>query len=137
MCGRSAIVVHSNTLMGNAFDEYRVLLGKKLKREQNQADRDFSGGGFYHEETTTIWLYADDTFEYEESTFSSVSSGGLSLPRETKKTASGTWTVRTISGAPHLVLSVDGEVFASWRTSNGGTGVQFLDGERWSRYRIG
>jgi hypothetical protein len=114
-----------------------VLRGKKLQREQNQSDRDYSGGGFYDEESETLHLFADHTFRYEKRRFSAISSGGFALPpSEPKKTEEGTWAVEIIEGAPHLVLRMDGSVCKSWRTRDGGVGVQYLDSERWERYKM-
>jgi hypothetical protein len=114
-----------------------VLRGKKLQRERNQPDRDYSGGGFYHEESETLHLFPNHTFRYEKGSFSTVSGGGLSLaPSEQERTDEGTWAVETHEGAPHLVLRKDGSVYRNWRTRDGGKGVQYLDGERWERYRM-
>lgn len=114
-----------------------VLRGKKLQREQNQPDRDYSCGGFYHEEVETLHLFADHTFRYEKRKFSAISSGGLALPpSEQKRTEEGTWAVEIIEGAPHLVLRMDGSVCKSWRTRDGGVGVQYLDSEGWERYKM-
>ena len=57
-----------------------VLRGKKLQRAQNQPDRDYSGGGFYYEESEILHLFVDHTFHYEKRKFSSVSGRGVSLP---------------------------------------------------------
>jgi len=113
-----------------------VLGGKVLKREQNQSDRDYSGGGFYSEQSESIALYADATFRYEKRSFSSVSGGGLSLPSERKHVETGTWVVEAVDGEDaRLVLRKGRAIFKSWETSDGGTGVQYLDGVRWARYR--
>jgi hypothetical protein len=114
-----------------------VLRGKKLQREQNQSDRDYSGGGFYHEATETLHLFADYTFQYEKRRFSAISSGSLALPpSEQTRTEEGIWAVEILEGAPHLVLRMDGSVCKSWRTRDGGVGVQYLDNERWERYKM-
>jgi hypothetical protein len=114
-----------------------VLRGKKLQRERNQTDRDYSGGGFYYEESETLHLFADHTFRYEKRKSSSVSGTGHALkPSENKRTEEGTWAVEMLNGAPHLVLRMDGSVFKSWRTRNGGVGVQYLDSERRQRYKL-
>jgi hypothetical protein len=113
-----------------------ILRGKKLQHEENQSDRDYSAGGFYSEKSEAIYLFADQTFRYEKRTFSSVSGGGLSLPSESKRTAEGNWAVEMVAGEPHLVLRKDESVIESWRTSDGGVGVQYLNGVRWNRYKM-
>lgn len=113
-----------------------VLSGKILKRVHNQSDRDYSGGGFYSEQSESISLYADATFRYQKRSFSSVSSGGLSLPCERKWVETGTWSVELAGNDARLVLRKGGTMFRSWKTSDGGTGVQYLDGTRWERYRM-
>jgi len=114
-----------------------VLRGKKLQREQNQSDRDYSGGGFYHEASETLHLLPDHTFRYKKRRFSAISGSGLALPpSEQTRTEEGIWAVEIIAGAPHLVLRMDGSVCKSWRTRDGGMGVQYLDSERWERYKM-
>jgi hypothetical protein len=113
-----------------------TLRGKKLQREENQSDRDYSGGGFYSEMSDAIYLFADRTFRKERRVFSSISGGGLSRPSESMSVAEGRWTVEMVDGAPHLVLRSEGSVIASWRTRDGGVGVQYLDGVRWGRYKM-
>ena len=114
-----------------------VLSGKKLQRERNQSDRDYTGGGFYDEESETLYLFVDGTFRYEKRSFRSVSGGRLALsPSEHKKTDAGTWAVELVRDEPHLVLKTGGSVRKSWQTRDGGVGVQYLDGERWNRYRM-
>ena len=113
-----------------------ILRGKKLQREENQSDRDYSGGGFYSEKSEAIYLFADQTCRHEKRTFSSVSGGGLSLPSESKRTTEGRWAVEIVAGMPHLVLRKDGSVVESWRTRDGGVGVQYLNGVRWGRYKM-
>ena len=113
-----------------------VLSGKILKRSQNQSDRDYSGGGFYNERSETLSLYADGSFRYQQCSFSSVSSGGLSFPYERKSTETGTWSVEFAGDDARLVLRKGGTLFKSWKTTDGGTGVQYLDSTRWARYRM-
>jgi hypothetical protein len=108
-----------------------------LTREQNQADRDYSGGGFYHEASETLHLFTDHTFRYKKRRFSAVSSGSLAQPpSEQTKTEEGTWAVEILEGAPHLVLRKNGSVCKSWRTRDGGVGVHYLDDTRWGRYKM-
>ncbi len=106
------------------------------ERAQNQSDRDYSGGGFYSEQSESISLYADATFRYEKRSFSSVSGGGLSFPCERKLAETGTWSVQMIGDDARLVLRKGAAIFRSWKTRDGGTGVQYLDGVLWSRYRM-
>jgi hypothetical protein len=115
-----------------------VLRGKKLQRAQNQPDRDYSGGGFYYEESEILHLFVDHTFHYEKRNFSSVSGRGVSLPpSERTRTEEGSWAVEIIEGgAPRLVLRINGAVFQSWRTRDGGVGVHYLDDQRWERYKM-
>jgi hypothetical protein len=35
-----------------------------------------------------------------------------------------------------LVLQKGAAIFRNWKTRDGGTGVQYLDGVLWSRYRM-
>ena len=113
-----------------------VLSGKRLRRMHNQSDRDYSGGGFYSEQSESISLYADATFRYEKRSYSSVSSGGLSLPCERKWVENGTWSVELAGDDARLLLRKGGTIFRSWKTRDGGIGVHFLDGIRWERYRM-
>ncbi len=81
-------------------------------------------------------MFADQTFRHEKRMFSSVSGGGISRPSESMRTMEGNWTVEMVAGEPHLVLRESGLVVESWRTSDGGVGVQYLNGVRWSRYKM-
>ncbi len=113
-----------------------ILRGKKLQREANQSDRDDSGGGYYSERSESIYLFVDHTFRHEIRSFSSVSGGGLSLPSERKSVSSGTWAVEMVAGDAHLVLRTDEAIVESWKTRDGGVGVQYLNGARWNRYTL-
>jgi hypothetical protein len=122
--------------MSDEGQQTAVLRGKKLRRQQNQSDSSY-GSGYYREASETIYLFADQTFRYEEQSFFSVSSRGLSLaPLERKRGAEGTWRVETIRGALYLVLWVDGTGCIRWRTRNGGVGVHYFDDVRWERYTM-
>ena len=107
-----------------------------LSRAENQFDRDCSGASSYLERSKAIFLHEDGTFRYEERTFSQVCAGGMSLPSERRQSGEGTWTVELVTDRPALVLRQDGRVAGWWHTRNGGAGVQYLDGEPWSRERI-
>lgn len=113
-----------------------LLGGKVLRRCENQFDRDYSGGSSYYERSKAIFLYADGTFRYEERTFAQLSAAGMSLPSERRQVGEGNWSVEIVTGRPALVLRQDGRVAAWWHTRDGGVGVQYLDGEPWTRYRI-
>lgn len=120
------------------FEIYRRLLGKVLRREENSFDRDYGGGSSFYEKSVAIFLYPDDTFRFETKTFSSLSGGGLSLPSESRREASGRWRVAASGDQPALQLELpDGQVFATWTLRNGAPqGIEYLDGEPWNRYRI-
>jgi hypothetical protein len=109
------------------------LCGKVLRREENQRDRDYSGGGFYYDNTKTLFLFADGTFRYEQHSFSRVSSGGFSQPLQRDTTSRGTWKVRMVDGKPTLgLLDKDGELVEWWHvTSGGGLHQRRLDGKPW------
>jgi hypothetical protein len=109
------------------------LCGKVLRREENQRDRDYSGGGFYYDNTKTLFLFADGTFRYEQHSFSRVSSGGFSQPLQRDTTDRGTWKVRMVDGKPILGLhDKDGELVEWWHvTSGGGLHQRRLDGKPW------
>ena len=110
------------------------LRGKVLRREENQRDSDYSGGGFFHESKKTLFLFADGSFRYEQYSFSRVSSGGMSMPSRRDKTDLGTWKVVMFEGKPILgLLGKDGSVIEWWHpTLRGGQqNVQYLDGIRW------
>jgi hypothetical protein len=112
-----------------------LLRGKVLRRQSNQSDR-----GWYYEKNETLFLYSDGTFRYHETTFSTVSSGGLSLPSERTGSLVGTWRIDTFGSKSNLLLISDGSVVANMSTSAGpfidGTGHQYLDGKTWTRYSI-
>jgi hypothetical protein len=113
-----------------------LLGGKVLRRSENQFDRDSGGGSSYSERSKAIFLYADGSFRYEERTFAHLSAAGMSIPSERRHAGEGTWSVEIVTGRPALVLRQDGRVAAWWHTRDGGVGVQYLDGEPWTRYRI-
>lgn len=64
-----------------------ILRGKVLRRDENQSDRDYSGGSFYFEKSKALFLFEDGTFRYEEKTFSSVSGGGCLCRRKATELA--------------------------------------------------
>ena len=119
---------------------YFRLRGKVLRRQVNSFDSDDSGGSSFHEGSTSIHLYSDDTFRYEHSSFSRLSAGGLSLssggPRN--QVVTGTWWVVSADGTPALELKDgNGTIFGIWllripRLQD----IEYLDGEPWRRYLI-
>ena len=119
---------------------YFRLSGKVLRREANAIDSDFSGGSSFHEDSTAIFLHANDTFRYEHSSSSRLSAGGLSLssggPR--RQVVTGTWWVVSDGMNPVLELKhEDGTIFGTWRLQVPRLqDVEYLDGEPWRRYLI-
>jgi hypothetical protein len=107
------------------------LCGKVLRLEENQRDRDYSGGGFYYDNRKTLFLFADGTFRYEQHSSSRVSSGGLSQPLRRDTIDHGTWKVGMLDGKPILgLLDKDGEVVEWWNATLGGH-QQLLNGKPW------
>jgi hypothetical protein len=115
-----------------------VLRGRVHRRDENQYEGDYSSGSTYSERRRTMFLYEDGTFLLEDESFSTISSGGLSLPSEQRETADGTWTVQNIEEKPALVLwKEDGTSLTWWHLSTtSDTDVIYLDGDPWSRARI-
>jgi len=112
-----------------------LLQGKVLKRRKAEV----MGSGVFSsiEKKFSLFLNRNGTFRYEERTFTSVFSGGFSVPSEETRSGEGIWTVELVAGKPALVLRQDGEVTKWWHTEDGGAGKQYLDGEEWQRYQIG
>jgi hypothetical protein len=119
---------------------YNRLLGKVLRRQSNSFDSDYNGGSSYFEESSAIYLYTDDTFRFEHSSFSSLSSGGLSLSSGEPKIqlVEGTWWVRSDGVNPVLELKyMDGSIFNTLLLRIPMLqGIEYLDNEPWNRYRI-
>lgn len=113
-----------------------VLRDKVLRKQSNNFDRDYSGGSSYSERTEAIYLCGDGSFRYEISSFSTVSAGGMTFSTPRSRERFGEWKIDRVAGQPALVLIEDGEVTSWWHTRDGGTGVQYLDGVAWERYRI-
>ncbi len=109
-----------------------VLQGKVLRRREGRVGGGVSGVISSVEKKYGLFLYGDGTFRYEERTFTSVSSGGFSVPSEETRSGEGTWAVELVAGKPALVLRQDGEVTKWWHTEDGGPGKQYLDGEEWN-----
>jgi hypothetical protein len=113
------------------------LKGKVLRREENQFDRDYSGGCSHYEKSQRLLLHANDTFRFEQKVAISGLSSGLNLPSERIHVNTGTWTIEMRQGRTALVLKhIDGTEFTWWYTEDGGPGIQYLDGKPWNRYLI-
>jgi hypothetical protein len=112
-----------------------MLASKVLKRSTNQGDSGY-GSSSYLERTEAISLYSDHTFVWRKESFSSVSSGGLSMPSEQKRSTSGQWTAQIVEGKPALVLWNGDELVTWWHARSGGSGIQYLDQDRWERYKM-
>ena len=119
-----------------------LLRGKVLRRDENQSDRDYSGGGFFWERNKKLFLFDNRSFRYEEKTFQRVSGGGFSMPSERVVVEEGSWTVQAAGAQGVLVLlRTDGSIYARWPTKDGGRdstglGLQYVDGEIWRRYKL-
>jgi len=115
-----------------------MLKGKVLRRDENQSDRDYSGGGFFWERNRAIYLYDNGAFEYQDKVFQSISSGGLSLSSPTDRVdrRTGQWAIEAYGQLVYLVLKSNSETLFSIRTDTGPQGIQILDGEAWHRYLI-
>jgi hypothetical protein len=114
-----------------------VLRDKVLRRQNNNFDRDYSGGSSYYERSEAIYLFGDGSFRYEISSFSTVSAGGMTFSTPSNRERVGEWRIDRVEGQAALVLIEDGEITNWWHTRNGSTGVQYLDGQAWERCRIG
>ena len=113
-----------------------LLQGKVLRRTESRVDGGASGVFSSSETKHGLFLYADGTFRLEKTVFTSVSSGGFSVPSEEKSAGEGTWAVEVVEDKPALVLRQDGSVVLWWHTEDGGSGIQYLDGKPWDRYYI-
>jgi len=113
-----------------------LLQGKVLRRREEDVSGGVSGVISSVEKKYALFLYADGTFLYEERTFTSVTSGGFTVPSEETRSGEGTWSVEAVAGNPALVLKQDGEVTKWWHIREGGPGMQYLDGHEWHRYYI-
>lgn len=114
----------------------QVLAGKVLRRTDSNVGGGVSGVFSSSQKKYGLFLFEDGTFSFETSEFVSVSSGGYSIPSEEKRSGEGTWVVEVIEDKPALVLMQEGSIVQWWHTEDGGPGAQYLDGERWDRYKI-
>ncbi len=111
-----------------------LLQGKVLRRQEAQVGGGVSGVISMVEKKHALFLHPDGSFLYEERTFTSVTSGGFTVPSEETRTGEGRWSVELVEGNPALVLRQNGEVARWWHVRDGGPGIQYLDGEAWNRY---
>lgn len=113
-----------------------LLLNKKLVYEKVESDRDYSGGGWYSDLKFSITLYGDKTFEANKQTFTSVTGGGLSLPRETNKVKYGYWKIEYKYPNLLLVLQYENGLEELLETESLGVGLQRVGNQTWNRYRL-
>lgn len=111
-----------------------VLSNKKLKKQKVNSDRDYSGGGWFDERTETLYLCSDKSFAFIIESFSSVSSGGLYLPSQSRKEYYGYWDILEENFTTYLVLFHQDGSQEKLQTRNLGTGLQELNYQTWNRY---
>lgn len=111
-----------------------VLSDRKLKRERVNSDRDYSGGGWFDEKTESLFLCSDKSFAFIIESFSSVSSGGFSMPSQSRKEYFGSWDVIDEDGILYLILIYQDGSQEKLQTRNLGTGLQQLNYQTWNRY---
>lgn len=113
------------------------LRGKVLRRRESNVS--MSGVISTSQTRYALFLYEDDTYNYEITEFRSVSSGGYgsySIPSEESRTISGIWEIQILDDKPFLVLWKDGALLMRWHNLIGDEGIHLLDGEEWNRYLI-
>lgn len=119
---------------------YNRLRGKVVRKESNSFDQDYSGGSSFSENSTAIYLYINDTFRFEHSSYASLSSGGLSIStgEPSLQVVEGTWWVRSDGVNPLLELKyLNGTLFKNIILRVPFLeGIEYLDGAPWNRYRI-
>lgn len=113
-----------------------VLSGKKLKKEHVNSDRDYSGGGWFDEKTESLFLCSDKSFAFIIESFSSVSSGGFSMPSQSRNEYFGNWDVIEEDYTLYLILLYQDGSQEKIQTKNLGTGLQQLNYQTWNRYRM-
>lgn len=113
-----------------------VLSNKKLKKERVNSDRDYSGGGWFDEKTESLFLCSDKSFAFVVESFSSVSSGGFSMPSQSRNEYFGSWDVTEENGVFYLWLFHQDGSQEKLQTRNLGTGLQELNYQTWNRYRM-
>ena len=111
-----------------------VLSNKKLKKQNVNSDRDYSGGGWFDEKTETLYLCSDKSFAFIIESFSSVSTGGLYLPSQSRNEYYGYWDVLEENFITYLLLFYQDGSQEKLQTRNLGTGLQELNYQTWNRY---
>ena len=80
-----------------------VLRGKKLQRAQNQPDRDYSGGGFYYEESEILHLIVDHTFTTRSGSLARFLAAACPChPLGARGPRKGVWAVEIIEGGARI-----------------------------------
>lgn len=113
-----------------------ILSDRKLKKERVSSDRDYSGGGWFDERTESLFLCSDKSFAFIVESFSSVSSGGFSMPSQSRNEYFGSWDVTEENGILYLLLFHQDGSQEKLQTRNLGTGLQELNYQTWHRYLI-
>lgn len=111
-----------------------ILSNRKLKRQAVNSDRDYSGGGWFDEKTESLFLCSDKSFAYVIESFSSVSSGGLFLPSQSRNEYFGSWDVIYENFNWYLMLYYQNGSQEKLQTRNLGYGLQELNYQTWNRY---
>src|SRR6478672_1172048 len=113
-----------------------LLSNKKLVYEKVESDRDYSGGGWYSDLKYSLILYGDKSFQAKKQSFSSVSGGGLSLPRESNEVKYGYWKIQYEFPNLYLVLRYENGEEEFLETKSLGVGLQRVGNQTWNRYRL-
>lgn len=113
-----------------------LLTNKKLVYENVESDRDYSGGGWYSDVKFCLTLYDDKSFEAKKETFTSVTGGGLSLPRESREVKYGYWNIQYEFPNLYLVLKYENGEQEFLETKSLGAGLQRVGNKTWNRYRL-
>ncbi len=113
-----------------------LLTNKKLVYENVESDRDYSGGGWYSDIKFCLTLYGDKSFEAKKETFTSITGGGLSLPRESREVKYGYWNIQYEFPNLYLVLKYENGEQEFLETKSLGTGLQRVGNKTWNRYRL-
>ena len=111
-----------------------ILSNKKLIREKVNSDRDYSGGGWFDEKKETLFLCSDKSFAFVIESFSSVSSGGFSLPSQSRNEYFGTWNIIEEDFTLFLMLRYQDGSLEKIQTRSLGRGLQELNYITWNRY---
>lgn len=113
-----------------------LLTNKKLVYENVESDRDYSGGGWYSDVKFCLILYGDKSFEAKKESFTSVTGGGLSLPRESNEVKYGYWKIQYQFPNLYLVLQYQNGEEEFLETRSLGVGLQRVGNKTWNRYRL-